>query len=47
MNFAAVNINIGPGDTEWFGVAEAYWPLVAKLCEKFVYKYRFSYYLFH
>ena len=24
-NFAAVNINIGPGDSEWFGVPNEYW----------------------
>ena len=24
-NFAAVNINIGPGESEWFGVPDEYW----------------------
>lgn len=31
-NFCSVNINIGPGDCEWFGVPEEYWGLMAKLC---------------
>ncbi len=33
-NFCSININIGPGDCEWFGVAECYWPLIDELCEK-------------
>ena len=33
-NFAAVNINIGPGDSEWFGVPDAYWGPLQELCEK-------------
>jgi histone demethylase len=31
-NFCSVNINIGPGDCEWFGVPEEYWKPMAKLC---------------
>lgn len=31
-NFCSVNINIGPGDCEWFGVPEDYWGPMAKLC---------------
>lgn len=31
-NFCSVNINIGPGDCEWFGVPEEYWGPMAKLC---------------
>ena len=31
-NFCSVNINIGPGDCEWFGVPEEYWGSMAKLC---------------
>lgn len=31
-NFCSVNINIGPGDCEWFGVPEEYWGRMAKLC---------------
>jgi len=31
-NFCSVNINIGPGDCEWFGVPEEYWGPIAKLC---------------
>lgn len=31
-NFCSVNINIGPGDCEWFGVEEEYWGPMAKLC---------------
>jgi len=33
-NFAAVNINIGPGDSEWFGVPDQYWGALQELCEK-------------
>lgn len=33
-NFAAVNINIGPGDSEWFGVPDEYWGPLQELCEK-------------
>lgn len=31
-NFCSVNINIGPGDCEWFGAPEEYWGPMAKLC---------------
>ncbi|CAF0722384.1 unnamed protein product [Adineta ricciae] len=33
-NFCSVNINIGPGDCEWFGVAMEYWGVIHTLCEK-------------
>lgn len=33
-NFCSVNINIGPGDCEWFGVPENYWGAIHKMCEK-------------
>ena len=33
-NFAAVNINIGPGDSEWFGVPDEYWGPLQELCVK-------------
>ncbi len=33
-NFCAVNINIGPGDSEWFGVPNEYWHLLNDMCEK-------------
>jgi histone demethylase len=33
-NFCSININIGPGDCEWFGVPEAYWGEMARICEK-------------
>lgn len=33
-NFCSVNINIGPGDCEWFAVPEPYWGMVHQLCEK-------------
>ena len=33
-NFCSLNLNIGPGDCEWFGVAEHYWPLIEDMCEK-------------
>ncbi|KAM9820103.1 lysine-specific demethylase 6A-like [Neosynchiropus ocellatus] len=33
-NFCAVNINIGPGDCEWFAVPEHYWGVMSNFCEK-------------
>uniref|UniRef100_A0A8C8CDF1 Lysine-specific demethylase 6B n=1 Tax=Oncorhynchus tshawytscha TaxID=74940 RepID=A0A8C8CDF1_ONCTS len=33
-NFCSVNINIGPGDCEWFAVHEHYWEHVNNFCEK-------------
>lgn len=33
-NFCALNINIGPGDCEWFATPEEYWGVIAELCEK-------------
>ncbi|XP_022258202.1 histone demethylase UTY-like isoform X1 [Limulus polyphemus] len=33
-NFCSVNINIGPGDCEWFAVPEPYWGAIHNLCEK-------------
>ncbi|CAF4337562.1 unnamed protein product [Rotaria socialis] len=33
-NFCAVNINIGPGDCEWFAVDFQYWGVIHTLCEK-------------
>ncbi len=33
-NFCSVNINIGPGDCEWFAVSEPYWGVVNDFCEK-------------
>ncbi len=35
-NFCAVNINIGPGDTEWFCTPAEYWGMFQQLCEKCV-----------
>ncbi|XP_073685440.1 lysine (K)-specific demethylase 6B, b [Garra rufa] len=33
-NFCSVNINIGPGDCEWFAVHEHYWKAISDICEK-------------
>ncbi|XP_072515472.1 lysine (K)-specific demethylase 6B, b isoform X3 [Salminus brasiliensis] len=33
-NFSSVNINIGPGDCEWFAVHEHYWEAISDFCEK-------------
>ncbi|XP_020639560.3 lysine-specific demethylase 6A isoform X1 [Pogona vitticeps] len=33
-NFCSVNINIGPGDCEWFVVPENYWGVLNDFCEK-------------
>ncbi|XP_028401681.1 lysine-specific demethylase 6A-like isoform X3 [Dendronephthya gigantea] len=34
LNFSSVNINIGPGDCEWFGVPYEYWGAVHNFCER-------------
>ncbi|XP_058483243.1 uncharacterized protein LOC131458291 [Solea solea] len=33
-NFCSVNVNIGPGDCEWFAVHEHYWDEINKFCER-------------
>ncbi|KAF3697611.1 Lysine-specific demethylase 6B [Channa argus] len=33
-NFCSVNINIGPGDCEWFSVHDNYWQAINDFCEK-------------
>lgn len=33
-NFCAININIGPGDSEWFAVPNEYWLPLQQICEK-------------
>ncbi|KAH3807602.1 hypothetical protein DPMN_135948, partial [Dreissena polymorpha] len=33
-NFCSININIGPGDTEWFAVPEQYWGVICNMCER-------------
>ncbi|CAG5124535.1 unnamed protein product, partial [Candidula unifasciata] len=33
-NFCSVNINIGPGDCEWFSVSEQYWGVIQQLCQR-------------
>ncbi|CAF0792717.1 unnamed protein product, partial [Didymodactylos carnosus] len=33
-NFCSVNMNIGPGDCEWFGISNEYWGVINQLCEK-------------
>lgn len=35
-NFCSINMNIGPGDCEWFGVPDDYWGALHNLCEKYV-----------
>ena len=35
-NFCAVNINIGPGDCEWFAVPVEYWGIINNMCERYV-----------
>lgn len=34
--FASININIGPGDCEWFCVDNDYWGVIHELCEKYL-----------
>ncbi|KAI5104427.1 lysine-specific demethylase 6B, partial [Silurus meridionalis] len=33
-NFCSVNINIGPGDCEWFAVHDNYWDAISDICDK-------------
>ncbi|XP_053318269.1 lysine-specific demethylase 6B isoform X3 [Spea bombifrons] len=33
-NFCSVNINIGPGDCEWFAVHENYWQEISTFCDR-------------
>jgi hypothetical protein len=33
-NMCSLNMNIGPGDCEWFGVSEKHWRRVEALCER-------------
>ncbi|XP_076662131.1 utx histone demethylase isoform X2 [Halictus rubicundus] len=33
-NFCSININIGPGECEWFAVPDAYWGVICALCER-------------
>ncbi|XP_072006033.1 lysine-specific demethylase 6B isoform X2 [Engystomops pustulosus] len=33
-NFCSVNINIGPGDCEWFAVHENYWEMISAFCDR-------------
>ncbi|XP_063305790.1 lysine-specific demethylase 6B isoform X3 [Pelobates fuscus] len=33
-NFCSVNINIGPGDCEWFAVHENYWQNISTFCDR-------------
>ncbi|XP_076805994.1 histone demethylase UTY-like [Clavelina lepadiformis] len=33
-NYSAININIGPGDCEWFAVPEEFWGEINSLCER-------------
>ncbi|XP_076348356.1 lysine-specific demethylase 6A-like isoform X2 [Tachypleus tridentatus] len=33
-NYCSININIGPGDCEWFAVPEPYWGVIHRLCER-------------
>lgn len=33
-SFASVNVNIGPGECEWFGVPYEYYPHIDKMCRE-------------
>lgn len=34
-NFCSVNLNVGPGDTEWFAVPNCYWGVLNSFCERY------------
>ncbi|KAI6240646.1 hypothetical protein M3Y99_00434600 [Aphelenchoides fujianensis] len=33
-NFASINVNIGPGECEWFGVSYEYYPIIDRMCRE-------------
>jgi len=33
-SFASINVNIGPGECEWFGVPYEYWPVIERMCKE-------------
>ena len=33
-SFCSVNLNIGPGDCEWFGVSYEYYPQIDQMCKE-------------
>lgn len=33
-NYCSINVNIGPGDCEWFATPDSYWGAIQDLCEK-------------
>ncbi|KAG8189478.1 hypothetical protein JTE90_018130 [Oedothorax gibbosus] len=33
-NFSSVNLNVGPNDCIWFGIAEEYWGVLHQMCER-------------
>ena len=35
-NFCSVNVNVGPGDCEWFCVTNDYWTVIADMCAEYV-----------
>lgn len=45
-NFCAININIGPGDTEWFATPEQYWGVIHNMCERWVAEHQISQWYF-
>ena len=32
-NYCSVNVNVGPGDCEWFCVPQEYWGVLSAMCE--------------
>ena len=38
-NFCSVNINVGPGDCEWYCVTNDHWNVVADMCAEYVVLY--------
>jgi len=35
-NFCSVNVNIGPGDCEWFCVSNDFWTVILDMCAEWV-----------
>lgn len=33
-SFCSINVNVGPGDCEWFATPDSYWGGIQALCEK-------------
>ena len=45
-SFASINVNIGPGECEWFGVPYEYWPTIERMCKEYGFSLDLSVFIF-